>query len=147
MSMGRWKCHCDCVRCQHAARQWRAAGSSSSHQSCKSACVPAGDQPADIPSGTTHGSGEQRSVSVNVQYAMVFLPCRFIWEKIMYCKKKEFCNSLDFFIPTLLYNTEQVVTFASINCVYCHQLWLLWSFKAQSVLCLTIDFTGIYSQI
>lgn len=67
--------------------------------------------------------------------------------KLCIVKKKEFCNSLDFFIPTLLYNTEQVVTFASINCVYCHQLWLLWSFKAQSVLCLTIDFTGIYSQI
>lgn len=35
--------------------------------------MPAGDQPSDIITGTTHGSGKQRSVSVKALYVMAHM--------------------------------------------------------------------------
>lgn len=83
VSTGRWECHRDRGRCQHAAGQWGAAESSSSYQSCKSAGVPAGDQPADILADSSHSSGEQRSVNISALYVMVCLwnMCRFFWSQ------------------------------------------------------------------
>lgn len=118
--VGRRERHRDRGRCQHAAGRRGAAGSSSGHQSCKSSGVPAGDQPADVPTGAVHGAGEQRSVP-----GVLSTHTPFLWgrrEKMLRRSLKKYSN-----------DTLKWYTTSGSICVSFHQLWLLWSSKAPLI--------------